>query len=520
MSTKHCIAGKLARFSRWIGPGLAIVLWSGGVHWRGVEVAAAEGAAEASGPPAPAVRVPQTSQGIAQLPNEKLDWLLDAKFGMFIHWGLYSGVGRGEWVMQNEGISPEKYRQYAFPESGDAYFDAADYHPEDWARLAKEAGMKWMCLTTRHHDGFCLFDSPHPNAFTSQQTLHRDLVAEYVKACRKAGLKAGIYYSPLSWRYPGYYDVTGTNCLPNRFGYTTDPAHFENARLMKEENYVNVKQLLTGYGKIDQIYWDGGWLGQKGSDADAAFFHEPGKYLDPANRWPISKEYQDLEAGTGKALGIMGMVRKYQPGAITNLRYGWMGDIIEEEGPRETTGPIRNREICDKNLTMQDGGWGYNAKSIAAGRVMTAGQLERYLANCVVRNMTFLLNVTPDRHGVIPPLEQERLRELGAWMAKMGKAVYGTRGGPWEPVDRQYGYCYKGATVFVHLLKDYPGNTFNVPPMGKLRVRRVYDVYTGQRLPFEGNGSVMVRDLDRASSPADTVIAVVYDQEIRRAWGK
>jgi len=340
-------------------------------------------------PPKPEVRVPQTSLGITQLPNEKLDWLLDAKFGMFIHWGLYSGVGRGEWVMQNEGILPEDYRQYAYPDSGDAYFDAADYHPEAWAQLAKDAGMKLMCLTTRHHDGFCLFDSPYPNAFTSVQTLHRDLVAEYVKACRGAGLRVGIYYSPLSWRYPGYYDVTGTNCAPNKFGYQTEPAHRENARVMKEENYVNVKKLLTSYGKLDQIFWDGGWLAQKGSDADAAYFHEPGQYLDPANRWPIAKKYQDLDEQTGQALGIMGMVRKYQPDAITNLRYGWRGDLIEQEGPAETTGNIRSREICDKCLTIQNGGWGYNARSIAAGNILGLDQLERFMANCVVRNMTF-----------------------------------------------------------------------------------------------------------------------------------
>src|SRR4029079_17893362 len=140
---------------------------------------------------------------------------------------------------------------------------------------------------------------------------------------------------------------------------------FENACLMKEENYLNVKKLLTGYGKIDHIYWDGGWLGQRGSDADAAFFHEPGKYLDPANRWPIPKDYQDLEEGTAKPLGIMGILRKYQPDAVTNLRYGWMGDIMEEEGPSETTGKIRSRIVCDKNLTMQMGGWGYNAESNA-----------------------------------------------------------------------------------------------------------------------------------------------------------
>jgi alpha-L-fucosidase len=134
--------------------------------------------------------------------------------------------------------------------------------------------------------------------------------------------------------------------------------------------------------------------------------------------------------------------------------------------------------------------------------------------------MTFLLNVTPDRHGVIPELEQKRLREMGAWMAKMGDAIYGTRGGPWQPVDRQYGYCYKGSTVFVHLLKDYPGNIFEIPSLEKLRVKKVYEVYTGKPLSFEGDSSVTIRDIDRTSSTADSVIAVVYDEAIRRVWGK
>jgi len=471
-------------------------------------------------PSRPPPRVPKTEMGIAQLPNEKLDWLLDAKLGMFIHWGLYSGPGRGEWLMENKGISPEEYRKFAYPESDVAYFDAANYHPEKWAQLAKDAGMKWMCLTARHHDGFCLFDSPHPNAFTSVQTLHRDLVAEYVKACRDEGLKVGIYYSPLSWRYPGYYDVSGTDCAPNKFGYKTDPAHLENARLMKEENYLNVKKLMTGYGKIDHIYWDGGWLGQKGSDADGAFFHEPGRYLDPANRWPIPKMYQDIEESTGKPLGIMGMVRKYQPDAIVNLRYGWMGDIIEEEGSRETTGPIRSSVICDKNLTMQNGGWGYNAESIAKGNVMTRDQLIGYLANCVVRDMPLLINVGPDRHGVIPQIEQDRLRELGQWLTKTCDAVYATRGGPWNPVDHQYGYCYKRTTIFVHLLKTYDGNSFMMPPLGKLHAIKAYDVYTGAALPHESgaDGSINIHGIDRITSPADTIIAVQFDDQIKTIW--
>jgi alpha-L-fucosidase len=473
-------------------------------------------------PPAPPKRVLKTELGITQLSDAEMRWMLDAKFGMFIHWGLYSGPGRGEWMMDHEGIRPENYRWFAFPDSGDEYFDAKNFRPKEWASLAKEAGMKWMCLTARHHDGFCLFDSPYPNAFTSEQTLGRDLFGEYVKACRAAGLKVGFYYSPLSWRYPGYFDVTGTNMQPNKFGWKQDPLDKENARLMKEENYVNVKKLLTGYGPIDYIYWDGGWLALKGSDADAAYFHEPGKYLDPKNEWPIATQYQDFEPGTGKPLGIMGMVRKYQPHAITNLRYGWIGDMIEEEGGRKTTGPIRDLVYVDKNMTIQRSGvWGYDKNAIDKGQVFDRDELIGYLANCVVRNMTYLLNVTPDRHGVIPEIQQQRLREMGAWLKKTGDAIYGTRGGPWEPVDGKYGYTYKNSTVYAHLFKEYDSKTFTVPPMGKLKVKKVYDVYTGKPLPYAPcAGGIKVINIDRKSSPADTIVAIVYDDEIRRVWSE
>jgi alpha-L-fucosidase len=104
-------------------------------------------------PPPLAERIPKTDQGVAQLPNEKLDWLLDAKVGMFIHWGLYSGPAKGEWYMENQGILPDVYRKYATAESGDEQFDTAHYDPKVWAQLAKDAGMKWMLFVARHHDG-------------------------------------------------------------------------------------------------------------------------------------------------------------------------------------------------------------------------------------------------------------------------------------------------------------------------------------------------------------------------------
>jgi alpha-L-fucosidase len=161
-------------------------------------------------------REPQTDMGIRQQDDATMQWFSDAKFGMFIHWGLYAVPAKGEWYMDQAAIPAETYRKYAFDQGDGVFFDANDFDPAAWAQLAKDAGMKYMCLTARYHDGFALFDSQFTNAFTSVQTLHRDLFVEYVRACRAAGLRVGMYYSPINWRYPGYFDVTGTNCAKNK----------------------------------------------------------------------------------------------------------------------------------------------------------------------------------------------------------------------------------------------------------------------------------------------------------------
>lgn len=463
----------------------------------------------------PPARIPITDQGVTQQSDEKMKWLLEAKFGMFIHWGLYAGPGRGEWLMNNEGILPEKYRRYAYPESGDEYFSADKYDPQHWADVAKAAGMKWMCMVTRHHDGYSLFDSPHPNAFTSVQTHKRDFIAEYVKACRKTGLVVGMYYSPLSWRYPGYYDVSGTDCKPNAFGYHTDPAHKENARLMKEENYANVRQLMTHYGKIDYIFWDGGWLGQRGSDADAAYFHEPGEFLDPNNAWPIDKKYIDTDS-KGRPLGIMGMVRKHQPDMITNGRYGWHGDIGDEEGGGILTGRIREPQIIEKCISMHGGAWGYAKDAIEHGDVFTRDYIIELLISCVVRNMVLLLNFGPDRHGQMPPIVEKGLLEAGAWIKEAAEAIYGTHGGPWQPVDGQYGYCYKHNTIYLHIFKGFSGETLIMPPVGPLHPVKAYDVITKKPVVFKlnDNRTITISNIDRSVNPVDTIIAVRFDKDV------
>lgn len=232
-----------------------------------------------------------------RLSAEQMQWWQDAKFGMFIHWGLYAIEGKGEWAMFNDKIPAEEYAKLA------DRFNPQHFDANAWAKVARDAGMKYMVLTARHHDGFALWNSPSSYGhFNSYETAaHRDFIKEYTDACRKAGLAVGIYYSPMDWRFPGYFKPTEL---------------VENAALMKKQGYGQVEELMKNYGKIDILWYDGGWLAHKGKDADAAWFWEPVK---------LNK-----------------MVRSYQPDVVISPRSGWEGDFQCNEGSGKVHGPIIN----------------------------------------------------------------------------------------------------------------------------------------------------------------------------------
>jgi alpha-L-fucosidase len=285
-------------------------------------------------------RTPVEESGVAQLANAKMDWFLNEKFGMFIHWGVYAAMDEGaEWVRHQEAWGQEYYQRRARDTAKG--FTAAKFDAANWTDLAKKAGMKYMVLTARHHDGYALFDSKHPYAWTSVYDLKRDFIREYSSAVRASGLRVGLYYSPMSWRYPGYYDVTGKDCKPNVWGYKTAAWHKQDARDMKEEVYEQVTTLLKDYGKLDYMFWDGAWLGQTVDPELERDFWDAGKYQRPENPWPINEQYITKEDNTNKPLGIMGLTRKYQPDIIVNERFGWIGDVHAEEGGAATAGNIR-----------------------------------------------------------------------------------------------------------------------------------------------------------------------------------
>jgi Alpha-L-fucosidase len=338
-----------------------------------------------------------------KLPVEKMKWWQDAKFGMFIHWGLYSIPGKGEWYMFNAKVPAEEYAKLA-DQFNPNHFDA-----NVWAKVAKDAGMKYMVLTTRHHEGFALWNSPssYQHYDSYDKAAHRDFVKEYATACRKAGLRVGFYYSPMDWRFPGYFDPQGLT---------------DNAALLKKQCYDQVEELMKNYGKIDILWYDGGWLAHKGKDADAAWFWEPVK--------------------------LNTMVRKYQPNVVINPRSGWEGDFQCNEGGAQVKGPIINTP-WEKCLNLNKSSWGFNPHQ----NLMSLNEILTMLVNTVDRGGNMLLNVGPDADGIIPPTHIARLKEVGCWLEKYGESIYGTRPGPFEPMDGVYGTVQKDNKIYLHLLQ-------------------------------------------------------------------
>lgn len=437
-----------------------------------------------------------TDLGITMQPDEKIKWMLDDKLGMFIHWGLYAGPARGEWVMENKGISIDEYRKLAYPESGNQYFDAMNFNADKWTALAKKAGFRYCNLTTQHHDGYALFETKYMTAWGSKQTHNRDFVKDYVEACRKAGLKVGLYKTLINWRYPGYYDIYGNNCKKNKFGYTTASWHKANARLMKEELYCQVRELMSNYGKIDQLFWDGGWIAQQGTDADGIPFWESGKYLSGDNQWQVNSYFQVKDSISGKPLGLMGMVRQLQPDIVVNPRSGWIGDYTCEEGGSAVKGEIRSG-VVEKCMSLTPT-WGYSDFANQPNRITSLNKIKKICSDCMVRNMCFLINVGPDRHGDIPPLIEQRLTEFGQWVNKNAQAIYGTRGGPWQPVENQYGFTYKGNTIYLYLLGDYTKSQLTLPSLDKgYKVRKVLRLNDKKRLGYsQDKRSVTLKGLN------------------------
>ena len=356
--------------------------------------------------------------------DRRVAWWREARFGMFIHFGVYSVAGRGEWVRFSEQIPQSEYAKLA------DQFTPDPKGPEEWARVARQAGMRYMVLTARHHDGFALFDS-HANDFNSVRTAaHQDIVREFADAARGAGLRVGLYYSPLDWRFPGYF-------FPGLY--------LESAAAMRDQYHQEMAQLASGYGKLDLIWFDGGgepWLGFGGIEFDGGKWRsrDRGKPYSGAFSWQ-----DDL---------VIGNLRQRQPQILINDRTSATADWRTREGADRLGGfdNIQPWELC---VTLA-GAWGYQP----GARPRSLQELVLLLTNTVARDGNLLLNVGPAPTGHIPADQIERLQELGRWLQSHGKAIYGTRGGPFLP-SAQMVSTRVGKTIYLHVL---PGPDGTAPP--------------------------------------------------------
>jgi alpha-L-fucosidase len=412
------------------------------------------------------------------LPGKDMRWWRDSRFGMFIHWGLYSVPGRGEWLMWNEQIPLEEYSKLADqfkPESFDA---------DAWADCARAAGMKYMVLTARHHDGFCLFDSKASDFTSVKSAAKRDFVAEYVKACRRAGLKVGIYYSPLDWRFPGFF-------FPDLYR--------ESAEAMKRQTYDQVRELLTNYGKIDILWFDGGgddWLGFGGLEFGGA--KGPGWHSRDA-KWPQKEHFKGKPLWESEKL--YDMIRKLQPKIVMNDRAGslgldWEGDFHTPEGRVGEFDNVRAWETCD----CLAGSWGH----IPGKSMRSLRDVIQMLVNCAIRDGNLLLNVGPTGDGEIEARQIRRLGQAGEWLKRYGESIYSTRGGPIRP-QPWGGTTHCENRIYVHIL-DWTEDEIVVPIKQKVKSARAL---TCSHADIKiGRDGIRIRVPEKDRLAPDTVIVL------------
>lgn len=377
---------------------------------------------------------------------------LQDRFGMFIHWGLYAIPARGEWVRSFDRVSVEDYQTY-FDEFNPVY-----YNPREWARLAKQAGMKYAVLTTKHHDGFCLFDSQYTDYKATNTPAGRDLVREYVDAFRAEGLKIGFYYSLLDWHHPDYPHYGDLHHpMRDNEAFKDMPHQFDR---YVEYFHNQVRELLTNYGKIDIMWFD--------------------------------FSYGKMAGETWQASKLVKMIRSLQPDIILDNRLETNGNSehITPDPNREPLGDFNSPEQAIPAEGLQDAqgrdipweacitlnnNWGYCTKD---KDYKNAQSVIRTLVECVSKGGNLILNVGPTAKGEIPKESVQILEEVGNWMHDNHESIYGC-GKAGLPKPEWGRYTRRGNRLYVHIYERSvgAGGSFRLDGLaGKIKkARTLYD---------------------------------------------
>ncbi|MDR3236454.1 MAG: alpha-L-fucosidase [Prevotellaceae bacterium] len=392
--------------------------------------------------------------------SERLAWWTHDRFGMFIHWGLYALPARHEWIRHNERISNEAYEKYF------EQFNPDLYNPTEWAKKAKAAGMKYAVLTTKHHEGFCLFDSKYTDYKATRTAAGRDLVKEFVDAFRAEGLKVGFYYSLIDWHHP---DFTIDIQHPLRPKDTAQYAALNKDRDFKVyQKYLQnqVQELLTNYGKIDVLWLD---------------FSYPQTH---------GKSHEDW-----KSEELLAMVRKLQPGIIVNDRL----NLEEYEDGQDFTTPEQYKvekwpEKYGKKFAWEtcqtfSGSWGYYRDEHTW---KDTKQLLVLLIETVSKGGNLLLNVGPTARGDFDYRADNSLEHISEWMGHNSRSIYGCTQAPDEfqtPASSLLTYNPDTKRLYVHLV-DYPMGQLVLPGY-KDKVKYAQFLHDGSEIRFddgEANG--------------------------------
>lgn len=403
----------------------------------------------------------ETNSGSKQN-DPKMQWWREAKFGMFIHWGLYavpSGkwgekTTYGEWLMHTAKIPRAEYSDLA------KQFNPTKFNAEEWVKIAKAAGQKYIVITSKHHDGFAMFKSSDPYNIVDATPFKRDILKELADACRKNDMKLGFYYSQAQdWYHPG--------------GALSGNKEWDETHKGDMNTYVDsivvpqVKEIMDNYGDVAVVWWD-----------------------TPIGITPEM------------AQKISAVIKKY-PNLITNNRLGGGvgGDLETPEQFIPATGfPGRNWEVC---MTM-NGHWGYNAYD---DQWKSTTDLLQKLIDIASKGGNFLLNVGPNQYGVIPEVCQQNLKEMGDWLKINGDAIYGTQASPF-PYLSWGRSTRKGQTIYLHVF-DWPIDGKLIVPIGNT-IKKAYllaDVNTSLNVKA-GKGNSMIQLPHYAPDQMASVVAI------------
>jgi len=393
---------------------------------------------------------------VAASREKRMKWWNDARFGMFVHWGLYALEGRNEWVHALESIPMKEYEKLA------DRFRPKPRPAREWAKLAKASGMKYMVMTTKHHEGFCQWNTQQ-TSFNAVNACGRDLVAEYVAACREFGLKVGFYYSLMDWHHPD-----GARC-------SYDP---EARRRFIKFTHGCVRELMSQYGKIDILWYD----------VAVPFQHQEG--------W--------------ESLTMNQMVRELQPHILINDRSHIPEDFSTPEGSVSAAQAGRGWEAC---MTFNDTSWGYMPS--AAIDSWTSRGIIKMLNTACQGSGNLLLNIGPAPDGSVPPEAIKPLTTVGKWLAQNGEAVYGKldRTIPWGATSCG-GFSQKGNRMYFWC-RCWPGRPFGLGGF-QTPLKSARYLVSGKKLAFSQAGNRILFKNVPVQSPDKIAGVTVVELEFAR----